>query len=404
MEFTKKRFGELAAAMMADVTVRTPELTDFNEGSVARTLLEAFAYEVAVLYEQMDRVYQSGFVDTARGVHLDRVVGVLGITRTEADYPTGEVTFQRDPAVRDAILIPQGLEVATADDPARTPRQKVYVTTQEGTLLPNFNELTLPVRGVVRGRDLVTAAESAVGMLRPLPGVKSIVNRAPIRFLGEDRETDEALRARAKQELLASGRASRGAIENALLKLPEVREVWVQEDFRPRAQGGLGPGVVEIYVDALTSTNSKQVREALDQVRAAGIYALLKPAVLVRVDVRARIEVARDIGGAARLEVRGNVARALSDFLGEQRLGQALRVAKLIAAIVDVPGVADLVDLKLETYRETAGGNDRFAHPADVKNLAADVWERFAPGECSVALTEANVVKAPEAEASRGSR
>ena len=68
MEFTKKRFGELAAAMMADVTVRTPELTDFNEGSVARTLLEAFAYEVAVLYEQMDRVYQSGFVDTARGV------------------------------------------------------------------------------------------------------------------------------------------------------------------------------------------------------------------------------------------------------------------------------------------------------------------------------------------------
>ena len=35
---------------------------DFNEGSVVRTLFESFAYEMAVLYEQMERVYLSGYV------------------------------------------------------------------------------------------------------------------------------------------------------------------------------------------------------------------------------------------------------------------------------------------------------------------------------------------------------
>jgi len=46
---------------------RTP-LTDTSEGSVVRTLLEAFARELAVCYEQLHKVYRYGYLDTAEGL------------------------------------------------------------------------------------------------------------------------------------------------------------------------------------------------------------------------------------------------------------------------------------------------------------------------------------------------
>ena len=80
--------------MAGDARQRIPQLTNFEEGSVVRSLFESFAVELATLYEQMDLVYQAGFVDTAQGAHLDRVVAVLGIKRNEPDFASGVVTFR----------------------------------------------------------------------------------------------------------------------------------------------------------------------------------------------------------------------------------------------------------------------------------------------------------------------
>ncbi len=53
-------------------------ITDVNVGSVARTLLEAVAKEIASVYAQLNIAYDSGFVETATGSALDRVVALLG--------------------------------------------------------------------------------------------------------------------------------------------------------------------------------------------------------------------------------------------------------------------------------------------------------------------------------------
>src|SRR4051794_23734708 len=107
--------------MVADTRRRLPDLADFEEGSVVRSLYESFAYELALLYEQLDLVYQAGFVDTAEGSHLDRVVAVLGLKRNEPDFAAGIVTFERDKGLIEELVIPIGTLVATEEDQSKDP-------------------------------------------------------------------------------------------------------------------------------------------------------------------------------------------------------------------------------------------------------------------------------------------
>ncbi|HKU50713.1 MAG TPA: baseplate J/gp47 family protein [Nitrososphaera sp.] len=71
-------------------------LSDTNPGSVLRTIVEAVSKELDYLYEQMDGVYKSAFVDTAAGTALDNVASLIGIERKPATRSMGYVTFWRD--------------------------------------------------------------------------------------------------------------------------------------------------------------------------------------------------------------------------------------------------------------------------------------------------------------------
>jgi baseplate J-like protein len=71
-------------------------LTDSNPGSVLRTIVEAVSKELDIVYEQMDGVYKSAFIDTARGNALDNVVATIGMKRKPPTRAMGHVTFWRN--------------------------------------------------------------------------------------------------------------------------------------------------------------------------------------------------------------------------------------------------------------------------------------------------------------------
>lgn len=73
-------------------------ITDVSPGSVVRTIVESVAREMDFINAQMNRVYDSAFIDTATGKSLDLVASLLGITRKTAAPATGKVTFYRDRA------------------------------------------------------------------------------------------------------------------------------------------------------------------------------------------------------------------------------------------------------------------------------------------------------------------
>lgn len=225
--FEPKLFDQIFGEMR-DRTL--PRISDFEEGSVARTLYESFAFELALLYEQMHQVYLSAFVDTATGSQLDLVVAVLGIKRGEPDFATGIVTFERDVGIDKPINIPIGFLVTTNEDSQETPK-KAYQTIETRALAETESRVQVRVQAVQPGEMEVTEANTVQVMPQPLPGIKAITNKQSIRFTGKRRETDEELQDRAKKALLAASGANISTVETTLISLPGVKEVRVRENF-----------------------------------------------------------------------------------------------------------------------------------------------------------------------------
>lgn len=255
MTFEPKKFNQV----FEDMRQRTAVLTDFEVGSVARTVYESFAYEIALLYEKMRLVYLSAYVDTAEGQQLDMVVAILGIKRGEPEFAEGTITFERDIGQQD-IEVPWGTLVATPETPT-TPK-KVYQTIENKLFPKEQTSLEVKIQAVNRGEAQVTPAETLTVLPRPIPGIKAVSNSNPTRFTGKRRETDEELRERAKNTLISSGKATILSLENALLSLPGVKDVKVRENFRfARGQvtltRGTDSGKITIAKGTQLTTTSK---------------------------------------------------------------------------------------------------------------------------------------------------
>jgi uncharacterized phage protein gp47/JayE len=267
MTFEPKKFNQV----FEDMRQRTAVLTDFEVGSVARTVYESFAYEIALLYEKMRLVYLSAYVDTAEGQQLDMVVAILGIKRGEPEFAEGTITFERDIGQQD-IEVPWGTLVATPETPT-TPK-KVYQTIENKLFPKEQTSLEVKIQAVNRGEAQVTPAETLTVLPRPIPGIKAVSNSNPTRFTGKRRETDEELRERAKNTLISSGKATILSLENALLSLPGVKDVKVRENFRfARGQvtltRGTDLGKITIAKGTQLTTTSKAFKTTNQVVLAA---------------------------------------------------------------------------------------------------------------------------------------
>ena len=79
-----KTYPEVVGSILASFGQRT-NLTNFNTGSVIRTLTEVYAVVVTELYAFGAEMLKQGFLDTATGFWLDRKAKEYGLTRKPAD-------------------------------------------------------------------------------------------------------------------------------------------------------------------------------------------------------------------------------------------------------------------------------------------------------------------------------
>jgi uncharacterized phage protein gp47/JayE len=92
MAFTPRTFEQILTDMIAYVQSRTT-LSDFQVGSVIRTILEAAALEDDEQYFQMVQLLDAFSLTTASGEDLDRRLADFGITRESAKRAFGQVRF-----------------------------------------------------------------------------------------------------------------------------------------------------------------------------------------------------------------------------------------------------------------------------------------------------------------------
>ncbi|KUN01234.1 baseplate J family protein [Streptomyces yokosukanensis] len=158
-----RRFQQLVDEAKRYVQQRAPEWTDHNVSDPGVTLIETFAYIVDQLLYRLNRVPDKNYT-----AFLD----LLGIQLFPPAAAGAEVDFWLSAPQPDAVTLPAGTEVTTADSEAEEP--VVFATTDELRIVPSElgRLVTAPRSGdqTDRTRELAEGRDVRCFQAAPEPG------------------------------------------------------------------------------------------------------------------------------------------------------------------------------------------------------------------------------------------
>ncbi len=378
-------FSEIAKRLLERLD---PHL-DATPGSVLRTLIEAYSYEMGRLYREIDNAYRAGFLDTADGKALDLVVSVLGVERALAGRLTGEVEIARlTPAPFD-VGIPSGFEV-TGTQPDGKPLP-LFETTEDAILRRGQTRIVVPVQEKLeRERELIDDGTKGItevdagtveridpGQLSVMPnpifGIDSVTNIQPILRIGQD-EDDASLRARARGALRGMQSGTLDAIV-AAIRAQGVQKVTATEPLDGP------PGIVEIVVgDAGLEGDTKKLSRIVDAIRrthSAGVRVKVFFARAVVLDLFATIEpMDADLDERGFTRLRQELTARLEEFAAAHPAGTTVSRRKVEAVLLSHPSVRNLFDLTATSAdgrpREQEGTRDWELRPLEVLRFGTE--------------------------------
>ena len=167
-------------------------VTDFNEGSEIRNLLEAFAVYAMGLEERLNDTVHVMDVLNADGEYLDILASqpYINIERIEGVEATGYVLFTITTALLEELLIPAGT-VVTSDTGLD------FETVTDNTILPGETSRECMVQAVDVGVDGNIPANSIVTKIDGYDAVDGFTVSNPEPFMGGlDYEEDDIFRER----------------------------------------------------------------------------------------------------------------------------------------------------------------------------------------------------------------
>lgn len=307
-----------------------------------RAIIDAVGSDINIVFnvgaamgEEVTRYLQVALNElglaTATEEALDRwVYDRYQLTRKEATNSVVTLSLQRSEAIGFTIL--EGSQFTTEDGVVFTtlndvafasnqlgPLTVIAAATETGTL-GNVAVGTVTVVGTAQADSTleVTNPEAAAG--------------------GQDRETDDELRDRAREFFVTARRGTRSAIEFGALQVARVAQATAIETFQSTDEGGLPGFRVQLNVsdpDGQANTAlANEVELELDEYRALGVPVLVVPAIPQFEDIIAsglQFET-----GANTTDVLQQAANAVLAYVNGLAPGATLRRADLLRTLSNV--------------------------------------------------------------------
>lgn len=318
-----------------------PTLTDLQVGSVLRTLAESVSLEIARLYAQLNAVYDAGFIDTATGSALDKVVALLGIARVRGNRASTAVRFTRAAGTPGSITIGAGTRIIDAR------ARFEYATTDAVTMAPNQSTVTVNADDLEPANEPVEANVLTV-LPVPIAGISAVTNPGAASRASAD-ETDAELRTRAKSFLHGSERATVGALQQVLARQQIRADIVEVTDT---------PGLVRITPQAkdLPPERVAQLIADLEAARPAGVrIELLGARVPLPVDMDVRLVTQPRLPEADIKRAHAAVRTALVDYFSSLPLRADASLNQIVGRVLAVPGVQDVQLLSARVRRVNNG-------------------------------------------------
>ena len=341
--YQPKPFFDIAADMIETARAAGDRVTDWNVGSVARTLLEGQAMGLEDFYQALNLAIQEAIpASLYAAFDFQRLPAAVARGKIRVTITAQEVDFTLTAGLDGASFSTAGGEVDfILDEDLTIPAGQ---TVGEGSVVCT----TAGVVGNVPANTITILSGSNLSVV-------SVTN--PLSFsMGSDGESDQAMKARFVAFIASIARATPASLEYAARAqkrydaegniIEAVERVAVQEYA----------GYVRLFIysgsgasDALVEQVQRVIDGYFDDTnevivggyRAAGVFVLVGAMATKTVDISAEVDL---LPGYTSNTAMDTAVRAAIDYaVRTQPSGQALTVARLQNAILSVPGVRDVL-------------------------------------------------------------
>lgn len=363
--FRRKSYQGIIREMEAKAQDLFGPNIDLSSASPLALFLRVIAFGLSLIWMVAERVYYSGYVDTATGQSLDYAVKYAGIARRPASPARRMLVFTGDPGV----TIPQGFLVET--------EQGIRFATMEVRTIDETGRAEVLAEAVEPGINGNVAPGQITRITNPMPGVSGVTNiDHPRNMDGLNRETDHELRTRYYLSLARGGASTLDSILASVLEVPGVRTARVFHNPTMEVdEEGRPPKSVEVVT---LGGADEDIAYAIHRTIAAGIQPYGTVEVPVRdaggqeqivrfsraevVPIYVRVQVVKNtlypLDGDD--QVRNAVIRYIggTDTQGQPHNGLGLGADVIWTAVIEaarsVPGVHDL-DVTIGTAPDPTG-------------------------------------------------
>lgn len=345
-----KTFATLVSNFAAAVQARAAVLQDFRKGSLNLAIGQAISGVVLWLQGLVLQLLKSARLSTATGNDVDTFVADFLMTRIGPIAASGPEVFSRvTPSI--ATVVPIGAVIQSGDGTQnftviRDTNNSNYSSAIDGYPLAIGVLSTTATVQAVAGGTQGNVSPGALSVLQTgIVGVDAVSN--PIAFNnGRDQETDAALKARFWATIAGLSAGTEAAIKSAIGSIGQGLQVTIGEN--QNYSGALDNGFVVIIVDdgtgAIPPALVNQAASAADAVRAAGVRYGVSAAVKLLANVTMTVLTAP---GFSHPIVVGQVALALTNYIQNLGLGNALPYTRLEAIAYGIPGVTNVINISL---------------------------------------------------------
>lgn len=422
--FKVKTFGQLTQSMVNWFSSSQSYVTDLNVGSVARTLLESVASELAEIYY---RIY-NGILDaqetavytsfdfprlsatSAAGVVLWQTssLPVLQITiaagsqvSVPATNVTGEITFSSaamaiipaqttlNGGINNSVtsLIVSSANNMAVGDVLKIDSEKMHITgiavntltvvrAYQGTTAVSHSNatacgivgkavtMTADVAGVIGNVSALTITK----INTPVTGIASVTNEAAFNG-GTDLETDDQRKKRFQAYVSGLARGTKGAIEfgaKTVSGCVKARAFDLDDD------GAIPTGTIDLFISDSAGTASGALITAVDTAiqayKPAGSNVIIAAPSIVAVNVTAVLTIASGFNSTTLIT---QVLQNLTDYITSLQMGDDVYISRLYQRIIDTNAAAITFVTISAPVGDTAISNSQLARPGTFTITAA---------------------------------
>lgn len=251
--------ADIESNQVSDLDPDLNQTSDSVFGQVNKTV----SAQIREVWEMAEDVYGSQYPDSAKDASLDSVSSITG---TKRDKATKSQVIAVTVNIDNGTLLKGSVAHVAGDTTAR------FVTkadvTNGGPTPDNFPvdmeaEVTGPIAALVGTLTVIA---------QPVTGWNSVTNPTDA-TLGQDADSDAALRLQREQEATASGSANIDAIRADLIQLDNIETALVFENDTDFVDGaGRPPHSVEaIVLEVSVALDDDEIAQAIWDSRAAGI-------------------------------------------------------------------------------------------------------------------------------------